>query len=172
MDQWVTVAKYMSLTDVDLARGRLQSAGIEVWIEGEQSAAVHVLGMPYSQVKVPAEQAEEACRILESLDVEPEEVDVEAGEVPASEDLTWVEVAQCSSLSEADIICSRLRSDGLDARVENECSMVLGSGAVGRMADLPIVIVPTEQATDAIEILSALEESDDMDNGIELEDLR
>ena len=172
MENWVTIARYSALADVDMAQGRLQAAGIEAWIEGEQSAAANVLGMPYTRLKVPEAQAEEACRILESLEGANEEVDTEADEVPAVQDLTWVEVVQCSSLSEADIICSRLRSDGLDARVEDECSMILGSGGVGRMADLPIVIVPTDQAADAFEILDALENSDELEEDDETDDPR
>ena len=173
MDNWVTVARYTTLTDADMSRSRLQAAGIEVWIEGEHSASTLVLGMAYSQVKVPAEQAEEARRILESLDVEDEEAETEtSSEDSPIQDSAWVEVAQCSSLCEADIICSRLRADGIDARVEDECSMVMGYWLIGQMTALPIIIVPTDQATDALEILNALEDSNDLDNCIESDDLR
>ena len=174
MNNWVTVARYSALADVDMARGRLQAAGIEAWIEGEQSASSNVLGMPYTRLKVPEAQAEEACRVLESLnvEVENEEVDTEADEVPAAQDLAWVKVAQCSSLCEADLICSRLRADGLDARIEDECSMILGTWAVGQMTQPPTVSVPANQAAEAFEILDALENSDELEEDDETDDSR
>ena len=71
----------------------------------------------------------------------------------------WIEVAKCSSLTEADIICGRLQAEGINVYFKNEYSAAIGMlGFPGMCSgEFSLLTVPVEQAEKAFAILNEMQ---------------
>ena len=76
MDQVVTVAHFTEPVEAEMARGRLESAGIEVFLSGE-NAAILEPGLGSLQLQVPAADEADARAILADAGRELSEAEAE-----------------------------------------------------------------------------------------------
>jgi hypothetical protein len=70
-DAFVTVGTYLDITLAHLVRGCLEAEGIDAWVADESAAFGNEGGILAAQgirVNVPADQAEEAVRILQHIE--------------------------------------------------------------------------------------------------------
>ncbi len=85
MDEIVTVADFSEPLEAEMARGRLQSAGIEVFLAGE-NARILEPGLAPLRLQVAAADAEDARAILEDAGAESAEAGhgaaIEPSELP------------------------------------------------------------------------------------------
>lgn len=78
MDEIVTVAHFTEPVEAEMARGRLESAGIEVFLSGE-NARILEPGLGPLQLQVAAKDAEDARALL--ADAGEELAEAESGGV-------------------------------------------------------------------------------------------
>ncbi len=76
MEEVVTVASFSEPIEAEMARGRLQSAGIEVFLAGE-NARILEPGLAPLRLQVAAADAEDARAILADAGQELAEADAE-----------------------------------------------------------------------------------------------
>ena len=68
---WVTIARYVEPMEAEMARTRLQSAGIQSFLAGENSALLYGTGLGGLQLQVISKDEEDARAVL--ADLGPEE---------------------------------------------------------------------------------------------------
>ncbi len=85
MDELVTVGRFPEPIEAEMAKGRLESAGIEVFLSGE-NAAILEPGLGPLMLQVAPEDAEDARAILEDAGEELAEADagtvIHPGDLP------------------------------------------------------------------------------------------
>ncbi len=60
----VTIERYQDMLEAELAKGRLDSAGIPSFLNGEEAAHLYGTGMGMLQLQVSAEDEEDARAIM------------------------------------------------------------------------------------------------------------
>lgn len=68
---WVTIARYVEPMEAEMARTRLQSAGIQSFLAGENSALLYGTGLGGLQLQVISKDEADARAVL--ADLGPEE---------------------------------------------------------------------------------------------------
>ena len=71
-NQWITVARYVSPMQAELAKSRLESAGIGSFLAGENSAILYGTGLGGLQLQVRPKDEADARAILADTDLEEE----------------------------------------------------------------------------------------------------
>lgn len=64
-EQWVTVRSYVAPLEAEMAKGRLESAGIDTFLAGENTALLYGSGLGGLLLQVHPEDEEDARAILE-----------------------------------------------------------------------------------------------------------
>ncbi len=73
-EEMVTIERYTDMLEAELAKGRLDSAGITSFLAGENAGRLYGNGLDSVQLQVPASEEEDARAILN--DPGPADADV------------------------------------------------------------------------------------------------
>jgi hypothetical protein len=76
-EEWTTVAQFLEPMNAELAQGRLESAGVESFLVGENTALLYGNGLGGLQLQVMPKDVADAKAILNT---------VQEGEVPSPEE--------------------------------------------------------------------------------------
>ena len=83
-DEWITIARYVETIQAELARTRLESAGISSFLVGENTALLYGNGLGGLQLQVMPQDEADARGIL----AEPQDALLQGGEDGAPDNLS------------------------------------------------------------------------------------
>lgn len=166
MSSLTTVGEFLSINEADMACQRLQTEGYDASLVNEHwgpCVGAGPSGIPVL-VQVPTDQAEDARDLLANLEGEAPMGEAEIV-VAAPGDVDWVVVAHPDTIAEADIVCSRLRAEGIDAWLSDDICSFMGVDEPLSSKRRLLVNVPSDCLREAAALLGAIEEGDFGDGG-------
>lgn len=161
MNAFTVISEYADLVEADMACQGLRAAGFDASIldEAANRYLMQWTGaiVVRARVQVPTEQAEEAAAYLQRVETGEAAKEAEAS-FNEERSAQWAAVAQFDGIGEADIACSRMRAEGIDAWVSDDFCSFMGVNEPLSSKRRLLLNVPTERFQEASAILQAIEE--------------